>query len=141
MVEPQMGGWGATIDRNGADAMFSTNHGDTFNCPVEICEARYGLNVVHKSLAEKHPAGHIAGHTGGHGVSVMYEARTIANLSVGYTRAKVPVWSLNNQTSGGKNAMTIRRVSGENETHQFVSGVNLQTGDRVLIETASGGNT
>jgi len=41
MVEPQMGGWGATTTRPGQSAMFSTNHGDTFNCPVEIAEARY----------------------------------------------------------------------------------------------------
>ncbi len=43
MVEPQMGGWGATTERDGLDAMYSTSHGETFNCPVEICEAlRYG---------------------------------------------------------------------------------------------------
>lgn len=143
MVEPQMGGWGATNDRDGADAMFSTNHGDTFNCPVEICEARYGLNVVHKRLAEAPHSdrNHITGYKGGQGVSVMYETRTAANLSVGYTRAEVPVWSLNKQPSGGKNAMTIKRVSGELETHQFVSGLTLQAGDQVLIETASGGNS
>ena len=138
-----MGGWGATDDRDGADAMFSSNHGDTFNCPVEICEARYGLNVVHKRLAEKSPLapGHIRGHKGGHGVSVMYETRTSASLSVGYTRARVPVWSMNDQPPGGTNAMTITRLSGEREAHQFASGVTLQAGDKVLIETACGGNT
>ena len=36
MVEPQMGGWGATATRDGLDAMYSGSHGDTFNCPVEI---------------------------------------------------------------------------------------------------------
>ena len=143
MVEPQMGGWGATDDRDGADAMFSSNHGDTFNCPVEICEARYGLNVVHKRLAEKPPLapGHNRGYTGGHGVSVMYETRTSASLSVGYTRARVPVWSMNDQPPGGINAMTITRSSGEREAHQFASGVPLQAGDKVLLETACGGNS
>jgi len=51
MVEPQMGGWGATQTRAGQNAMFSTNHGDTFNCPVEIAEARYGFEVKEKSLS------------------------------------------------------------------------------------------
>ena len=33
MVEPQMGGWGATAERDGLDAMHSASHGDTFACP------------------------------------------------------------------------------------------------------------
>ena len=138
MVEPQMGGWGATDTRDGLDAMFSTNHGNTFNCPVEICEARYGLEVVHKQLGDK--PHNERGFTGGAGVSVMYEARAAASLSVGYTRANIPVWSLNDQPPGGTNSMTIQRSSGEHEHHQFASGINLMAGDRVLIETASGGN-
>lgn len=138
MVEPQMGGWGATEDRDGLDAMFSTNHGNTFNCPVEICEARYGLNVIHKHLSDRPP--NPGGRTGGQGVSICYEARAEASLSVGYTRAQVPVWSLNDQPPGGKNAMTIHRESGEREAHQFASGITLHPGDKVLIETASGGN-
>lgn len=138
MVEPQMGGWGATSDRDGMDAMFSTSHGDTFNCPVEICEARYGLNVVHKSLIDRPKLD--TGHTGGRGVSVLYETRGKATLSVGYTRAEVPVWSLNDKPSGGKNAMHVIRKSGKQEYHRFVSGEVLEPGDCVLIETACGGN-
>ena len=138
MVEPQMGGWGATDDRDGPSAMFSPNHGDTFNCPVEICEARYGLNVVQKRLTARQS--NAAGKTGGCGVSVTYETRAPASLSVGYTRAKIPVWSLNEQPPGGTNAMAIQRVSGTEEHHQFKSGVALQSGDLVLIKTANGGN-
>ena len=138
MVEPQMGGWGATSDRDGLSAMFSPNHGNTFNCPVEICEARYGLNVVQKGLAER--PRNATGYTGGHGVSVTYEARAPASLSVGYTRAIIPVWSLNDQAPGGTNVMAIQRVLGAEEHHQFTSGVTLQAGDWVHIKTANGGN-
>ncbi len=138
LVEPQMGGWGATEYRDGLDAMFSPNHGDTFNCPVEICEARYGLTVVHKQLADKTPAPN--GQSGGHGVSVLYEARAAASLSVGYKRGKVPVWSLNGQPPGGVNSMVVQRASGASESHQFASGVKLHAGDRVHIKTANGGN-
>ena len=53
MVEPQMGGWGATSMRNGLHSMYSSSHGETFNCPVEICEARYGLNVGWKRLSDE----------------------------------------------------------------------------------------
>ena len=139
MVEPQMGGWGATRARDGMNAMFSTSHGDTFNTPVEICEARYGLNVVHKSLADRKKSDTV--HSGGLGVSVLYEMRTEASLSVGYTRARVPVWSLGQVAAGGLNTMHVIRVSGEREYHRFVSGKTLNAGDRILIETANGGNS
>ena len=138
MVEPQMGGWGATCERDGMSAMFSTNHGDTYNCPVEVCEARYGLNVTHRSLAKRPDVD--APRRGGHGVSIGYEMRTDAMLSVGYTRAKKPVWSREGLESGGRNAMHVVRASGERHHHRFVSGLALRKGDAVLIETAHGGN-
>jgi N-methylhydantoinase B len=138
MVEPQMGGWGATRDRNGMNAMFSTSHGDTFNCPVEICEARYGLGVVHKRLDEGPEVS--SGHAGGLGVSLCYEVMAPASLSAGYTRARIPVWSLGGAAPGGRNSLTVIRGDGNRETHQFVSGLNLAVGDRVLIRTAQGGN-
>lgn len=138
MVEPQMGGWGATTERDGLDAMFSAGHGDTFNCPVEIGEARYGLEVVHKKLGKK-PQTNCA-HAGGRGVSLLYELRAPASLSVGYTRARIPVWSAPGCSPGGCNAMQVIRAGGQVERHTFVSGLDLYPGDRVLIETASGGN-
>lgn len=139
MVEPQMGGWGATQKRNGMDAMFSINHGDTFNCPVEICEARYGLNVIKKSLSER-PQQSVR-YKGGRGVMILYEVRSDASLSVGYTRGVVPVWSLNNAAEGGKNSMCVIRNNREKENYQFVSGLDLRKGDLISIKTAFGGNS
>lgn len=138
MVEPQMGGWGATSERDGMDAMFSTSHGDTFNCPVEICEARYGLDVVYKKLADRPEVD--AKFKGGRGVALAYELRGPASLSAGYTRAKVPVWSLTSAPRGGKNALSVIRAGGQSERYQFVSGLKLKPGDRVCIETAFGGH-
>lgn len=138
MVEPQMGGWGATSTRNGMSAMYSTSHGDTYNCPVEICEARYGLEVDHKRLSERPESK--SRHIGGHGTSVQYRLRASASVSVGYTRGRVPVWSQQGCPPGGLNSMTIRRANGKEEQYQFVSGLELSPNDRILIETAYGGN-
>ena len=138
MVEPQMGGWGATPDRDGMSVMFSTNHGDTYNCPVEICEARYGLLVNHKSFAERPETN--APYRGGHGMSLVYELRTDAVLSVGYTRAEKPVWSREGLERGGRNALHVVRASGDREYHRFVSGLVLKQGDEIHVETAHGGN-
>jgi len=45
IIEPQLGGWGASNDADGNSAMFCGFHGETFNCPAEINEARNGLYV------------------------------------------------------------------------------------------------
>ncbi len=137
MVEPQMGGWGATADRDGLDAMYSTSHGETYTCPVEICEARYGLEVRWKRLRDD-AAGRGA-HRGGKGLTVRYRARAQAMLSAGYSRNKQPVWGSAGGEAGGTNALSVVRENGEREEHAFVSGLVLQPGDEIEISTARGG--
>ena len=137
MVEPQMGGWGATKDRDGLSAMYSTGHGDTFNCPVEICEARYGLEVGWKRLSES-GGGHGL-HDGGKGLSVCYRPRAGAVLSAGYSRNRHPVWGLQGGEAGGTNSLTVIRADGSRESSAFVSGLTLEPGDEIRIETANGG--
>lgn len=50
LVEPEIGGWGAQSGRDGNNAVYSGLHGETYNCPVEVCEARYGLYVERLAL-------------------------------------------------------------------------------------------
>lgn len=137
MVEPQMGGWGATAARDGLDAMYSTSHGETFNCPVEICEARYGIDVGHKKLNETTEG--LGLHKGGRGLSVSYRPRGRAILSAGYSRNRQPVWGLAGGESGGTNGLSIQRGDGSLERHAFVSGLVIEPGDEIRIDTANGG--
>lgn len=137
MVEPQMGGWGATATRDGLDAMYSTNHGETFNCPVEICEARYGLDVGYKRLAESGAGRGL--HSGGRGMETLYRLRAPAVLSAGYSRARQPVWGSNGGEPGGTNGISVLHPDGSREDHTFASGVALEPGDAVSIRTANGG--
>ena len=137
MVEPQMGGWGATASRDGLNAMYSTNHGDTYNCPVEICEARYGIDVGYKRLNET-AEGH-GRHAGGKGLSVSYRPRGHAVLSAGYSRNRRPVWGLAGGAAGGTNGLAVSRTNGRREAHAFVSGLAIEPGDEILIGTANGG--
>ena len=137
MVEPQMGGWGATAARDGLDAMYSASHGDTFNCPVEICEARYGIDVGYKRLNET--AEGKGQHGGGKGLSVSYRPRGRAVLSAGYSRNRRPVWGLAGGANGGTNGLSVSRGSGEREAYAFVSGLIVEPGDEILIGTANGG--
>lgn len=138
MVEPQMGGWGATPDQPGQHAMFSTSHGDTFNCPTEIAEARYGFEVVEKRLLFAPPSHGQS--LGGAGVQTRYKMRKESTLSVGYSHGVTPVWALNDAQEGGTNSMTVENENGSTKIEQFVSGMTLKTGDVVKINTAFGGS-
>lgn len=137
MVEPQMGGWGATEERAGTSAMYSTSHGDTFNCPVEIAEARYGFEVVQTSL---NLCPEVEGQNrGGHGVDTTYLLLSEATISVGYSHGEVPVWSHENATAGGTNSLVVQKSSGDERKYQFASGLKLHMGDKINVTTAFGG--
>src|SRR5207248_711445 len=73
VVEPQLGGWGASASGDGNSAMFTGIHGDTFNCPVEVAEARYGLYV--EQLAFGDAEGGAGEHRGGKGIVLDYRVR------------------------------------------------------------------
>ncbi|MCY3878582.1 MAG: hydantoinase B/oxoprolinase family protein [Rhodobacteraceae bacterium] len=137
MVEPQMGGWGATAARAGLDAMYSTSHGETYNCPVEICEARYGIDVGWKRLSDR-PRGK-ALHPGGRGLSTCYRPRHAAILAAGFSCGKHPVWGTAGGAEGGHNSLTVIRLNGDREIHNFVSDCPVGPGDEIVIETANGG--
>ncbi len=137
MVEPQMGGWGASARHDGLDCMFSASHGDTYNCPVEVCEARYGIEVGWKRLNED-PAGRGL-RSGGRGLEVCYRLRSRAVVATGISRHRVPVWGLGGGGEGGTNAMTLIRRDGTREVHGMASGLEVDAGDTVLIRTADGG--
>ncbi len=138
MVEPQMGGWGATATRSGQSAMFSTNHGDTFNCPVEIAESRYGFDVLEKKLV--FGVAQPNEFAGGAGVQLKYRLRNEAMLSTGYSHAKVPVWSFKGAQAGGCNKLTVHFESGHSKTYHMASGVRLNSNDVVDLTSAFGGS-
>ena len=139
MVEPQMGGWGATSGRRGQTAMFSTSHGDTFNCPVEIAEARYGIEVVEKRLSGRNVR--VGENCGGDGVLTRYRLRGTATVSSGLSHGRVPVWGLPGGANGGLNSLRILRNGHPPESHRFISGIGLAAGDELEIQTAYGGSS
>lgn len=137
MVEPQMGGWGATAERNGEGPLFSSSHGDTFNCPVEIAEARYGLEVIEKRLNAAALSG---GHRiGGPGVVTRYRLLGPATLSVGLSHGVESVWSSGTSVPGGVNGLHVLQAGEAAQHFQFVSDYALETGDEIKIATAYGG--
>lgn len=107
MVEPQMGGCGATADCDGLDAMYSCSHGETFNGPVEIGEARHGLEVGYKLLNES-PEG-TGKHSGGKRLSGSNILSGDVLLSAGCSRTRQPVRGSYGGEAGGTNGFVLVR--------------------------------
>lgn len=139
LVEPEIGGWGAEPGRDGNNAMYSGLHGETYNCPVEICEARYGLYVERMALNDE-PGGH-GQFRGGRGICIDYRVRSDASfMTCGYTRSVVPPWGLQQGEPGSLNYVeVIRQHSGAHERYAMASSVPLNAGDLVRVRTGAGG--
>ncbi|NLP62579.1 hydantoinase B/oxoprolinase family protein [Paraburkholderia sacchari] len=138
LVEPEIGGWGGERGRDGNSAMYSGLHGETYNCPVEVCEARYGLYVDRMELNDE-PGGY-GKYRGGRGIRVDYQVRSDGTfLTCGYTRSKVPPWGLEGGTDGSPNYVEVVRTDGRSERYSMVSGLILNKGDVIHVRTGSGG--
>lgn len=138
IVEPQVGGWGAWQGSDGPSGQFSGFHGETFNCPAEVAEARYGLGVDQVALNAE-PGGE-GQWRGGKGIEVHYRVRADNNfLSVGYTRARIPPWGVAGGRDGSVNYVEVLRTDGSRQRLAFATNVAVNRGDVIRIVTGNGG--
>jgi len=137
VIEPELGGWGGSPTSDGNSGQFCALHGETYNCPSEVAEARYGVTVDYLSFHDED--GGAGFHRGGKGVRIDYRIRSDnAWLTVAYTRDKVPPWPLKGGQPGSPNHILIRRANGETERHAVTSGLTLNTDDVIQVMTATG---
>lgn len=138
IVEPQIGGWGASRGRDGNSGIFSGFHGETYNCPAEISEARNGLFVDRMELNTA-PGGE-GRWTGGRGIVMDYRIRRDDSfLTAGYTRSRILPWSMDGGREGSPNYVEVIRTDGSRESYAFASGVTVNTDDVIRIHTGIGG--
>jgi N-methylhydantoinase B len=118
--------------------MFSGFHGDTFNCPAEVAEARYGLYVEQLALNEE-PGGE-GEHRGGKGIVLDYRVRSNGCFfTCAYTRNKQKPWPLHGGTEGSPNYVEVIRADGTVEEYAVVTALDVNEGDVIRIHTATGG--
>jgi N-methylhydantoinase B len=138
IVEPQLGGWGGSAFRDGNSAIFSGFHGDTFNCPVEVAEARYGLYVEQLRLNDE-PGGE-GEYRGGKGIVLDYLVRADGYyFTCAYTRNKHRPWPLHGGREGSPNYVEVIRRDGRVEEHAVVTALEVDEGDVIRIHTGGGG--
>lgn len=138
IIEPQIGGWGASGSSDGNSAIFSGFHGETYNCPAEINEARNGLFVDRMEL-NLEPGGE-GRHRGGRGIVMDYRIRGDNGfLTVAYTRSKFPAWALDGGREGSPNYVLFLPKNGERQRYSFVSGLTTHPDDVIRVVTGNGG--
>lgn len=138
IIEPQLGGWGASGEGDGNNAMFCGFHGETYNCPAEINEARNGL-IVDRMELNPEPGGE-GKFNGGRGIVMDYRIRTDNGfLTAGYTRSKFPAWSLDGGREGSPNYIEFIPKDGDRQRFSFVSGLTTHKDDIIRVVTGNGG--
>ena len=139
IIEPQLGGWGATHNRDGNTAMFSGFHGETYNTPAEISEIRNGLFVERMELNTAD--GGEGSHSGGRGIVMEYRVRSDDGyLTMEYTRSKFPAWGTEGGNDGSPNyCEVVSAEDGTTERYSAVSGLETKPGDLIRIVTGNGG--
>ena len=138
IIEPQVGGWGGHPDGDGMNANFSAFHGDTFNTPAEISEARHGVYVDQMRL--NNSEGGEGKFAGGKGLIMDYRIRSKdAWITAAFTRSKTLPWSLEGGNEGSANFIEVIRKDRKVEKYSVVSGLSLDPEDVVRIHTGNGG--
>ncbi|MEM8729397.1 MAG: hydantoinase B/oxoprolinase family protein [Pseudomonadota bacterium] len=136
IIEPQIGGWGAWEGRDGNPCIFSGFHGETYNTPAEISEARNGLFVDRMELNTE-PGGE-GQWSGGRGLVLEYRIRTETGfLTAGFTRSRIKPWALDGGEEGSGNYVDVIKPAGT-QRYSFVSGLDVTTDDVIRIVTSCG---
>lgn len=139
IVEPSVGGWGASEGQDGARGQFCIGDGETYNVPVEVAETRYGVMVDEYSL---HTDGAGAGeYIGGSGVIRSYKALSDNQMvSVTFGRNKFVPWGMKDGQDGSANEVYIEKANGEVDgPFGIYPRYPLNNGDVVKLVTATGG--
>ena len=130
---------GRLADADGNPAMFSGFHGDTFNCPAEVAEARYGLYVDRLSLNDAAGRrGRAPGRQGDRASSTASRSNGCF-FTCAYTRNVHRPWPMAGGLEGSPNYAEVVRTDGSVEQFAVVTGLEVDEGDVIRIHTGSGG--
>jgi N-methylhydantoinase B len=136
---PSTGGWGAGRGKDGENAQFCVSDGETYNIPIEVTEARYGVHMTEYSL--RADGAGIGEYRGGSGAIRGYKVLGDNHFFTGtFGRHKFLPWGLSGGGQGSRNEFEIIREDGS------VAGVfgkysrfPMHKGDTVRLITGTGG--
>lgn len=139
LVEPQAGGWGAGVDKDGENGLVCIDDGETYIIPVEVCETRYGVIVDQYALDITE--GGAGEHRGGRGLVRDYRITAEEAYFTGtYGRFKFLPWGMNDGVQGSKN-YTVFLHNDDTEAGPYgkTAQYRLKKGEVARLITGTGG--
>jgi N-methylhydantoinase B len=139
LCEPNPGGWGAGIDKDGETCLVSAGDGETYCHPVEVIEREYPIRVEKMELNREDGVGH-GRFRGGFGLRKDYRMLTHeSTFTTSINRVKYPPWGLKRGEKGSCNHMLIIRDGKEIWDGGRMLNMPLKIGDIVSIRSGGGG--
>lgn len=109
LCEPNPGGWGAGIDKDGESCLVSAADGETYCHPVEVLEREYPIRVECMRFNLEDGVGH-GKFRGGFGMRKDYRILADeANLVCSVNRIKYPPWGVDGGEYGSCNHIVVIR--------------------------------
>ena len=134
--EPQAGGWGGGINKDGESGLVAIDDGDTFIMPVEVTESKYPVIVEQYTFNTKSGAGK---YRGGYGLIRDYRIKNSnAELTTIASRYRILPWGLNGGKEGSNNKIQVHS-DGKMMEKATYSNHKLKEGDLVRFITGGGG--
>ncbi|HZS92241.1 MAG TPA: hydantoinase B/oxoprolinase family protein [Chloroflexota bacterium] len=138
LVEPQAGGWGAGIDKDGENGLVCLGDGETYVIPVEGCETRYGVLVDQYALDIVD--GGAGEYRGGRGLVRDYRITSEwAGVTATFGRHKFLPWGMNGGQDGSRNYVEFIHEDGRREIMGKCARYMLKKGEVVRLHTGTGG--
>ncbi|HKC73809.1 MAG TPA: hydantoinase B/oxoprolinase family protein [Chloroflexota bacterium] len=138
LVEPQAGGWGAGMDKDGENGLVCVGDGETYVIPVEACETRYGVLVDQYALDIVD--GGAGEYRGGRGLVRDYCITSEwAGVTATFGRHKFLPWGMNGGQDGSRNYVEFIHDDGRREILGKCARYMLKRGEVARLHTATGG--
>ena len=135
--EPHVGGWGASVGRDGEDGMIWTLSGNFHDMPIEVFESKFPARVTNYGFRQD-SAGP-GRWRGGSGIVRVYQMTTDTEVSLWFERSGHPAWGLFGG-EGGAPPMVITNPDTPREVRRLKANrMPLRTGDIVRCYTGGGG--
>jgi N-methylhydantoinase B len=134
--ETLAGGAGGGPKHAGLDAVH-THMTNTLNTPVEMIETAYPMRIREYSVLEG--SGGDGAHPGGEGLRRTYEFLVPTQLTLMSERRRLQPWGLQGGGPGRSGANRLVRAGGKEERLPAKAMLQVQPGDRLIVETPGGG--
>ena len=137
--EPQAGGWGAGVDKDGENGLVCIGDGETFIVPIEVCETRYGVMV--DQFALDIADGGAGKFRGGRGLVRDYRIMCENALYTStFGRHKFLPWGMKGGRDGSRNYTELIFADGRPSEIFGKTAVHpLKKGDVARLVTGTGG--